>query len=118
MVSVWKQTHSNGTSSICRNCATEKAKKYRKTKSGQKVGLEASKRAYIRHKEKWLARAKLRYAITIGEMTKPLKCEVCDRKKTLQGHHEDYTKPMDVIWLCTGCHADADRELEFKKLIK
>lgn len=35
----------------------------------------------------------------------PQPCEVCGKKKT-QGHHEDYSKPLDVVWLCTRHHAD------------
>ncbi len=63
-------------------------------------------------KEKWIARAKARYAITKGIIKKPKKCEVCEQVKPLQGHHEDYSKPLEVIFLCYTCHAEADRILE------
>lgn len=118
-VSVWKQEcwtlENNCVLSLCRKCMREQKSKYSKTEKGKRAILEASKRAYIRHKEKWVARAKLRYAVKMGRLNKPLICEVCNLKKILQGHHEDYSKPLEVIWLCHGCHADADRTLENNK---
>lgn len=97
---------------ICRPCNTERYRNYRQTPSGKKATLEASKRAYIKHKHKWIARAKVQYAVKKGFLIKPKWCEVCNLVKPLQGHHEDYSKPLEVIWLCTGCHADADKILE------
>ena len=37
-------------------------------------------------------------------------CVKCGSVKNIQGHHEDYSKPLDVIWLCRGCHRAHHRE--------
>jgi hypothetical protein len=36
---------------------------------------------------------------------KKLPCRVCDSAET-QMHHPDYSKPLDVIWLCAKHHRD------------
>ena len=37
-------------------------------------------------------------------LTNPNQCERCSSTKSIQGHHPDYTKPLEVIWLCPSCH--------------
>lgn len=37
-------------------------------------------------------------------------CEVCG-KPNAHGHHEDYNKPLDVVWLCTVHHHARHREI-------
>lgn len=36
----------------------------------------------------------------------PLPCAVCGAKK-VQAHHHDYSRPLDVEWLCFACHQAA-----------
>lgn len=51
-----------------------------------------------------LARRKLHYAIKVGKVIK-LNCEICGDTKS-QGHHEDYSKPLEVRWLCEKHHKE------------
>ena len=43
-------------------------------------------------------------AVRSGKLKKPRKCSECNRKGMICGHHEDYYKPLDVIWVCQVCH--------------
>ena len=98
----------------CKQCLRKDIRKWQKTERGSETLRRASTKAYENHKEKWVARAKARYAIIKGLIKKPKKCEVCEEIKPLQGHHEDYTKPLEVIFLCYSCHAEADILLRSK----
>lgn len=66
------------------------------------------KGAKNRHKNR--ARHLLKYHIKSGKIIrKP--CEVCFNQKS-EGHHEDYSKPLEVIWLCRRHHARRHEELK------
>jgi protein-arginine kinase activator protein McsA len=43
-------------------------------------------------------------ALIRGDLVKPLDCERCNRKKRLHAHHPNYTKRLEVSWLCADCH--------------
>jgi len=46
----------------------------------------------------------------------PLPCVVCGKEKA-QGHHEDYSKPLDVVWLCVRHHQDRHIHLRNAKTL-
>jgi hypothetical protein len=60
------------------------------------------------------ARILLQRAVRKGRIIKPCKCVSCKRelpKKLIHGHHEDYNKWWDVIWLCQSCHSELHLKL-------
>ena len=46
-----------------------------------------------------VARAKAK-----GTLIKKDNCENCDSDFAVLAHHDDYSKPLDVRWLCQACH--------------
>lgn len=56
--------------------------------------------AEFRRKQK--ARAAVGHALRDGKMEKQ-SCIDCGSEES-QSHHEDYSKPLDVTWLCRSCH--------------
>jgi len=46
----------------------------------------------------------LNYGIRIGYIVKKDKCEICDSGIKVEGHHKDYSKPCEVLWICQDCH--------------
>jgi hypothetical protein len=66
---------------------------------------EQGKRYRLAYPEKYKAVDTLNKAIRSKLLTKPEKCEMCNKKtKRIHGHHADYTRILEVIWVCPQCH--------------
>lgn len=87
----------------------ENTERYRqKARESRERRIEAA-RAYDRARgyrapseEKRVARLAVTHAIEAGRLErKP--CEVCG--KVAEAHHDDYSKPLEIRWLCRRHHA-------------
>ena len=96
---------------ICRNCNTERLRKYRSTKDGKATTYKAVYKSVKKYPEKQRARTRVNYALQHGHIIKPKRCVDCKKKVPLFGHHEDYSKPLQVIWVCRSCHVLRDKNL-------
>ena len=56
------------------------------------------------------ARKRLQYAVKAGHMERPGTCSDCGNPGEVHGHHADYSRPLDVEWLCSGCHGKRHRD--------
>jgi hypothetical protein len=60
---------------------------------------------------KQAARTLVRSMLLLGTMQKPAACQDCGKASgDLDGHHEDYSKPQDVVWVCPACHGKRHRK--------
>lgn len=65
------------------------------------------------------AHCKVHRAVQAGKINKPSACSKCGIECSPHGHHPDYTKPLEVVWLCVRCHADEHIEInEMKRSLK
>lgn len=69
-------------------------------------------RSYSKDREKWAARRAVNSAVRYGRLVKPERCSRCESftsSNKLHGHHRDYSKPLEVEWLCEDCHLEEHR---------
>jgi hypothetical protein len=107
---------------IYRAANKEKISAYNRKYRSERPNLNAEYRHYsiaqrrwksyleqIVHREKFLARKKLSYALKIKKVIRQ-PCEACGSLKA-HGHHDNYSKPLDVRWLCHDHHMQLHSEL-------
>lgn len=69
--------------------------------------LAAHRSYHERYPDKAHAHTTTGNAVRDGKLVrKP--CEICGKEKS-EAHHEDYSKPLEVIWLCKQHHGLADK---------
>lgn len=37
-------------------------------------------------------------------------CSICGSQENIEAHHQDYDKPLDVVWFCRSHHLECHRE--------
>lgn len=68
-----------------------------------------------RFPEKRRAHRRVYLAIQKGILIKPDHCSKCGATGRIEGSHDDYSKPLEVVWLCPRCHGERDVELGHRK---
>jgi len=53
---------------------------------------------------KTTARQILDNAVRAGKVIRPTNCSKCGKIQKITAHHDDYSKPLQVRWLCLECH--------------
>lgn len=91
--------------SKCRAYDRERAKEVGRIKSCARVSDEWRKK----DKRRTAAHNAVARAVKAGKLDKR-PCQRCSAPKAI-AHHEDYDKPLDVVWLCQPCHKQRHKEL-------
>lgn len=82
-------------------------KDWRSTENGKKSGKAATERTNQKYLNAYKSR---RYYNHHKHKIDILNnCQKCNEESKLSGHHEDYNKPLDVIFLCVTCHEEWHR---------
>lgn len=107
----------DGTLGVCKACHKRRMKVRRLTNPAVQEYDRARYHAPERKAktaasaERWAARnpdaRRAQYAVNNavrdGRLHKT-PCAICGSDKNIHGHHKDYSRPLDVVWLCTTCH--------------
>lgn len=54
--------------------------------------------------EKVAAHRAVQEAVRSGRLVRPSTCGACGASCQPHAHHEDYSQPLSVRWLCRSCH--------------
>lgn len=61
---------------------------------------------YKQHnRTKMRARQAILNRVHRGTLVRPTTCSKCGTVAATEAHHHDYSKPLDVQWLCKSCHS-------------
>ena len=107
----------SGRQKRCRECTVVYLRQYRKAKRDllaqkdrersqrperkrQQAKADARRRQVAAHKIN--ARKRVHRALRKGAITRQA-CRFCGSVH-VQAHHEDYSRPLDVVWVCQQCH--------------
>jgi hypothetical protein len=94
----------------------EARKKYSKTKAYRISAKAAGIKWKENNKHKRTAINAVNNAIRSG-ILKKFPCEVCGKKERIHGHHNDYNKPLEVIWLCHTHHMAIHKNIREKERV-
>ncbi len=99
----------------CHDKNSEKEKEYgRKYRALHKEKMVEYTREWRKKNwEKVLAQSKLKDHVDRGNIIRPNECSVCKSSDyRIEAHHNDYSKPLEVVWLCQKCHMALHQRIE------
>lgn len=68
------------------------------------------RKLYESNKPKYKARFAVTTALRSGKIVKPEQCCKCQKVTSkLEAHHEDYDKPLEIMWMCRTCHVKHEK---------
>lgn len=113
------RVRADGLQNQCKQCHSEVSRRYvaanpekhhravKKWRESNRDKTRAISRKWReQNPEKRAAHIAVVRGIRAGEIVKTAACQECYiRTEDLHAHHDDYTKPLTVRWLCRRCHA-------------
>ena len=74
-----------------------------KTPERKEKSARVSRDWRAKHPDAYRAQNKVNNSLRDGKLTKD-PCCICGTTEHVHAHHKDYSKPLDVKWLCAKCH--------------
>ena len=105
----------------CKSCVTARVRKHRSENPhvqeyDRSRGNRQPKEYRVQYRQRnsagYSARTALGNAVRDGKVQRLGACEICGSTRWVHGHHHDYSKPLDVWWLCAQCHRQLHAVME------
>jgi hypothetical protein len=61
---------------------------------------------YRKNPDRWKAAMAMQWARRHGLLVAPDNCPACGDTGKMHAHHNDYSRPMEIEWLCEHCHRE------------
>ncbi len=90
--------------------------KWKETESGKEYTRNHSKIIAKKYRHIKQAGQKVKDAIKYGKLIRPKNCCLCGSENKIEGHHADYDKPLEVIWVCQKCHRMIHKRIKEEKI--
>lgn len=87
----------------------EARKEYQQTEEGKIAKKRAMEAYHKKYPLKYAAHIVTQNRIRNGKLKPAESCSVCNSTESIEAHHDDYTKPLEVRWLCVKCHKEWHR---------
>ena len=109
------RTRSDGLENRCKDCTKSRVISEESRIRGNKrkalydmttKGKEGQKRSRDKYRNAYICRCRFNHEVRCNRIINPRVCQQCPSTESVQGHHCDYSKPFDVMWLCRTCHSD------------
>lgn len=120
----WANRKAGKRQTICRECFSDyNRKRYQENKDRIRKNIETYRaenptkvltsriKTCMRNPTHYNANKVVEQAIIAGKLTRPDRCSICgcsSSEHRIEAHHEDYSRPLDIIWCCTLCHRALD----------
>ncbi len=89
---------------------SRRQREYRNTEEGRIKRKTYRNKYYYNNQIKIKAHRSVFNEIRGGRLIPPVHCSICGDENTLFAHHDDYSKPLEIRWLCRRCHTDWHNE--------
>lgn len=94
----------------------EYSRAYQQRPEEKQKRVERQREYRKKYRIRFQARKKVLTALNNGELIKT-PCDVCGVAK-VEAHHADYTKPLEVRWLCSQHHREVEgRSLNLSRVV-
>lgn len=87
-----------------REAIADRKKEWFSSDEGRLSHQDSSRKWKNKNREKVLAHSAVERAVKKGTLLPKSNCEFCNSTHRIEGHHADYRKRLQVIWLCKYCH--------------
>ena len=99
----------------CKTCTKSDANKKHRSENleriraydrsrGSRKSLSDLRKYRSKNPAKYAAHRAITNGVKYGRIIRGESCETCGATGSIHGHHDDYSKQLEVRWLCAVCH--------------